>query len=63
MAQYREQSVLGRALKPKEAASVSEMVRRIAAILLMGPTLDANYSAAKANVVEWRDGRPVNHTR
>ena len=60
---YREQSVLGRALKPEEAAYVSEMVRRIAAILLMGPTIDANYSAAKANAVEWRDGRPVDHSR
>lgn len=56
---YREQTVLGRALKPEEAAYVSEMVRRIAAILLMGPALDNNYEAAKANPVEWKDGRPV----
>jgi hypothetical protein len=56
---YREQTVLGRALKPEEAAYVSEMVRRIAAILLMGPALDKNYEAAKANAVEWKDGRPV----
>jgi hypothetical protein len=56
---YREQSVLGRALKPEEAAYVSEMVRRIAAILLMGPALDANYAAAKANAVEWKDGKPA----
>ena len=34
---YREQDVLGRPLKPDETAYVSEMVRRIAAILLMGP--------------------------
>jgi len=52
---YREQSVLGRALKPGEAAYVSEMIRRIAAILLMGPALDANYAAAKANAVEWKE--------
>jgi hypothetical protein len=56
---YREQAVLGRALKPEEVAYVSEMVRRIAAILLMGPALDKNYEAAKANAVEWKDGRPV----
>lgn len=56
---YREQSVLGRAVKPEEAAYVSEMVRRIAAILLMGPALDKNYEAAKANAVEWKDGRPM----
>ncbi len=56
---YRERAVLGRALKPEEAAYVSEMVRRIAAILLTGPALDANYEAAKVNAVEWKDGRPV----
>ncbi|MCA0423742.1 MAG: N-6 DNA methylase [Proteobacteria bacterium] len=42
---YREQSVLGRPLKLDEALYVSEMVRRIAAILMMGPALDANYRA------------------
>lgn len=55
---YREQSVLGRPLKADEAAYVSEMVRRIAAILLMGPALDANYAAAKADPVAWKDSRP-----
>ncbi|MGP0083539.1 MAG: type ISP restriction/modification enzyme [Steroidobacteraceae bacterium] len=56
---YREKEILGRALKAEEVAYVSEMVRRIAAILLLGPALDANYEAAKANAVEWKDGRPV----
>jgi hypothetical protein len=56
---YREHDVLGRGLKPDEAAYVSEMVRRIAAILLMGPALDANYAASKAAAVEWKDGAPV----
>ncbi|MGE3699762.1 MAG: type ISP restriction/modification enzyme [Hyphomicrobiaceae bacterium] len=56
---YREHDVLGRALKPDEAAYVSEMVRRIAAILLMGPALDANYAASKVAAVEWKDGAPV----
>ncbi len=56
---YREHDVLGRALKPDEAAYVSEMVRRIAAILLMGPTLGASYAASKAAAVEWKDGVPV----
>jgi len=51
--------VLGRALKPDEAAYVSEMIRRIATILLMGPALDANYANAKANAMEWKDGPPV----
>jgi hypothetical protein len=56
---YREQAVLGRPLWPEEAAYVSEMVRRIAAILLMGPALDASYSACKAAAVPWKDGRPA----
>ena len=56
---YREHDVLGRALKPDEAAYVSEMVRRIAAILLMGPRLDKNYADSKAAAVEWKDGAPV----
>ena len=56
---YREHAVLGRALKPEEVAYVSEMVRRIAAILLMGPRLDDNYAAAKAAAVAWKDGAPV----
>ena len=56
---YREHAVLGRALKPDEAIYVSEMVRRIAAILLMGPALDANYADCKAAAVAWKDGAPV----
>jgi hypothetical protein len=56
---YREASILGRALKPDEVAYVAEMVRRIAAILLLGPALDANYHASKASALEWKDGRPA----
>ncbi len=56
---YREHAVLGRALTPDEAAYVSEMIRRIAAILLMGPAPDANYAACKADAVAWKDGRPA----
>jgi hypothetical protein len=56
---YREAAILGRPLKTEEATYVSEMVRRIAAILLLSPSLDANYAASKANVVKWKDGRPV----
>jgi hypothetical protein len=46
---YRARVVLGRALNIDEAAFVSPMVRRIAAILLMGPALDANYRACAAD--------------
>jgi hypothetical protein len=41
-----------------EAAYVSKMVRRIAAILLMGPRLDKNYADSKDVAVEWKDGAP-----
>ncbi len=50
---YREEKLLGRALKPDEVRYVQEMARRIAAILLLEPALDANYQAAKANTFPW----------
>lgn len=56
---YRERDVLGRALKVDEVAYVSEMTRRIAAILLMGPELNKNYVAAKENAIGWKDGKPI----
>ena len=46
---YRESAVLGRGLKPDETAYVSEIVRRITAILMMAPILDANYLACALN--------------
>jgi len=51
---YRERALLGRDLKPEEARYVTEMVRRIAALVLMRPELDANYECVKADVWEWR---------
>jgi hypothetical protein len=53
---YREHDVLGRPLKAEEAAFVSEMARRIAAILLLGRALDANYAKSKTAAVAWKDG-------
>jgi len=50
---YRERALLGRDLKPEEARYVTEMVRRIAALVLMGPELDANYERVKTDVWEW----------
>lgn len=43
---YREHKVLGRALKTDELFYVTEVVRRLKALLLLGPDLDANYRAA-----------------
>lgn len=42
---YRELSLLGRPLHEDEARYFAQVVRRIAAILLMGTALDASYSA------------------
>ncbi len=42
---YRELPLLQRPLHPEEAAWFSQVVRRITAILLMGPALDASYQA------------------
>ena len=50
---YREQKLLGRILTLEEAEHVTEVVRRIAAILLLGPALDANYAAIKAASYTW----------
>ena len=50
---YREKALLGRGLSVDEVAHVRDTARRIAALLLLGPTLDANYAAATAAVHEW----------
>lgn len=50
---YRERTLLGRDLTSEEARYVSEMVRRIAALILLEPELDANYERVKADVWEW----------
>jgi hypothetical protein len=50
---YREESILGRAIKPEEAREVTNMARRIAALILMQPDLDANYDAVKADTWPW----------
>jgi hypothetical protein len=53
---YRERPLLGRDLTPDEARYVMEMARRIAAILLLEPALDANYEAVKADTYPWHQG-------
>jgi hypothetical protein len=50
---YREQRILGRALTKEEVRYVQEMVRRIAAILLLAPSLDSSYEAVKGDVFSW----------
>jgi hypothetical protein len=50
---YREREVLGRDLTPAESNEVRDMTRRIAALLLLEPALDANYTAVKADAYAW----------
>jgi hypothetical protein len=50
---YRELGLLGRALTVDEIRYVAEMARRIAAILLLQPSLDANYRAVVADTYPW----------
>lgn len=51
---YREKELLGRSITKEEARHVTDVARRIAALLLMGPALDANYEAVKSNTYPWR---------
>jgi hypothetical protein len=50
---YREKALLGRDLKAEEVREVTRMARRIGAILLLQPQLDANYLAVKGHAWEW----------
>jgi len=50
---YREKAILGRGLRVEEADYVTEMARRIAALILLQPELDANYEAVKADTWPW----------
>ena len=45
---YREYKVLGRPLKTDELFYITQVVRRLKALLLLGPELDANYKACAA---------------
>ncbi|MCX6911448.1 MAG: DNA methyltransferase, partial [Verrucomicrobia bacterium] len=50
---YREKELLGRGLSIDEVKEVTNMARRIAALLLLQPALDANYTAVKSGTWEW----------
>ncbi len=50
---YREEKLLGRALKSEEAREVMNMARRLAAIILLQPALDYNYQSVKAHAYSW----------
>ena len=53
MASYREEPLLGRPLTKDEVRYVQEMARRIAAILLLEPALNANSESIKQHTFPW----------
>lgn len=61
---YREKgsgakTILGRNLTFEEVKHVRDTARRIAALLLLGPKLDANYQATAANPHPWTTDLPA----
>lgn len=50
---YREEKVLRRAVTADEAHFVRDIARRIAALCLLQPALDANYTSVKTNTYSW----------
>ena len=50
---YREKALPGRGLTLEETKEATNMIRRIAALLLLHPQLDANYRAVKAQLYPW----------
>jgi len=50
---YRERKLLGRALTEDEVHEVMRIARRITAILLLEPALDANYQSIKNSIYSW----------
>ena len=54
---YREQPLLGRALTHDEVLHLTNITRRIAALLLLEPTLDEMYDTVKGDSYDWASTR------
>jgi hypothetical protein len=50
---YREKPLLGRSLKPEEVRYVTQMARRLAALIALQTSLDANCKEVKQNSYPW----------
>ncbi len=50
---YRERDILGRAMKTKEVVELTAMVRRLIALVLLRPSLDANYCRVRDDSFPW----------
>ncbi|MBI4663744.1 MAG: N-6 DNA methylase [Verrucomicrobia bacterium] len=51
---YREEKLLGRALTPDEAREMTQIARRLTALILLQAELDANYQRVKSSTFEWK---------
>lgn len=51
---YHERPLLGRDITMDEVDHVTQMARRIAAILLLSEKLDENYRACRDNAIPWQ---------
>jgi hypothetical protein len=49
---YREKSILGRDLEVEEARTFTQIARRVAALLLIGPELDTSYRVCAATAAQ-----------
>lgn len=58
---YREFSLLGRALTIDEAREVTNMARRIAAIVALEAALDDNYRTVKDHAYLWRPSETMHN--
>jgi len=50
---YRDKKVLGRSLTVEEVREVTNMARRLAAIILLQPQLNSNYQQVKESTYHW----------
>jgi hypothetical protein len=50
---YREETLLGRPLTRDEVGEITHMARRLAAIVLMEPALNANFQGIKQKSSFW----------
>ena len=50
---YREKDLLGRSLTSDEVREVTNMARRLTAIVFLEPALDQNYRKVKASTYRW----------
>lgn len=56
---YRERDVLGRAITTAEAREATAIIRRLAALIVMQPQLDANYRAICDSAFAWQSTDPT----